>query len=336
MALVMTEPGVVQPEQRPIPEEAAGHVLVRVAYLGICGSDLELLHGTSFYITEGKNHYPLVFGHEYSGTVEAVGAGVSGFEPGDRVVGITILSCGACRWCMRGKRRLCENYAEVGLWGHEGAASEYFRVPARALARIGPNLGLREATLVEPSSTAVHAAERVRFGVYDRVAVIGTGTLGLVAAQIAKAAGAEVHAIGVEQGGLALAEELGADRALRPDEAEEGAYSVVVEASGAVPAFESVSRLLERGGRAALIGVVNEPARNFVPSFVILNDQELQGIFSGSDHYDQTIALFASGKVDPGALIDRVIPASSVNEAFEAMAAGGRARPKILMEFVGG
>lgn len=335
-ALVMTEPGCVRQETRPIPEEAPGTVLVRVAYLGVCGSDLELLDGTSFYIQQGMNRYPLVFGHEYSGVVEAVGAGVSGFEPGDRVVGITIVSCGACRWCMRGKRRLCENFAEVGLWGHEGAASEYFRAPVRALAKIGTGLGLKEAALVEPSSTAVHAAERVDFGVYDRVAVIGTGTLGLVTVQIAKAAGAEVHAIGVEEDGLRLAAEMGADRSLRPEEAENGAYSVVVEASGAVAAFESVPRLLERGGRAALVGVVNEPTRDFVPSFVNLNDQDLLGIFAGSDHYDQTLNLFASGKVSPEALIDRVVPAADVAEAFEAMVAGGRSRPKILMEFAGG
>lgn len=336
VALVMTEPGVVRPETRPIPEEAPGTVLVRVAYLGVCGSDLELLDGSSFYIQQGMNHYPLVFGHEYSGVVEAVGAGVSEFEPGDRVVGITIVSCGTCRWCMRGKRRLCENFAEVGLWGHEGAASEYFRVPVRGLAKVGPSLGLREAALVEPSSTAVHAAERTDVGIYDRVAVIGTGMLGLVAVQIAKAVGAEVHAIGVEEGGLALAAEVGADCSLRPEEAEERAYSVVVEASGAVAAFESVPRLLERGGRAALVGVVNESTLSFVPSFVNLNDQDLLGIFSGSDHYDQTLNLFASGKVSPEVLIERVIPAADVAEAFEAMVAGERARPKILMEFAGG
>jgi len=334
-ALVMLGTDVVQPETRAIPEEAAGKVLVEIAYLGVCGSDLELLHGTSFYITEGLNRYPLIFGHEFSGTVVAVGPGVSGFETGDRVVGITNVNCGACRMCLRGKRHLCETYAEVGLQGYPGAASEYFAAPAGSLAKIPEELSLKEAALVEPATAVAHAAERVRLSYEDRVAVIGTGALGLVAVQLALSAAESVDAIGVEQGGLDLAKELGASRAMRPEEAPAGAYSVVMEASGALSAFESVPRLLERGGRAAMIGVPNEPTRRFVPASIVLGDLDLLGIFSGAEHYDQTIGLFASGRVRAEPLIDRVLPANEVALAFRLLAAGGRARPKVLLEFAG-
>lgn len=334
-AVAILEPGVVGEVGRPVPREAPGEVLVKTAFVGVCGTDLELVRGSSFYLTEGLNEYPVVFGHEWTGTVVATAPGVEGYEPGDRVVGQTILYCGQCRMCRRGRRDVCERRAEMGLFNHQGAAAEYARVPARALVKVPDGLSFADATMIEPTVTVVHGFDRVRCGFDDRVAVIGTGTLGLMAVQIGKVMAESVDAIGIEEGGLALAAELGADRTLRPEEAERDAYSVVIEASGSAGSTGMCARMLEPGGRAALLGVVNRPAEDFVPSFATLKDLALHGVLHGLDYYDQTARLFASGRVNPAPLIDHPLPASDAAGAFELMEAGNRTRPKLMLEFAG-
>jgi threonine dehydrogenase-like Zn-dependent dehydrogenase len=221
------------------------------------------------------------------------------------------------------------------LYGYQGGAAEYVRVPAKVLIKVPEGLSLREAALVEPTVPVVHGLERVRCRFDDRVAVIGTGTLGLMAVQIAKVMAARVDAIGIEEEQLALAAELGADRTLHPSEAEHDSYSVVLEASGAAPSAGLVPRLLQPGGRAALIGILNEPAPGYVPAFVSLKRLELYGILHGINNFEQTVDLFASGKANPSVLVDRVMPASKAAEAFELLLAGGRTRPKIMLEFAG-
>jgi 2-desacetyl-2-hydroxyethyl bacteriochlorophyllide A dehydrogenase len=334
-SIVIAAPMTVESRPTAIPPEAPGEVLVRTGYVGICGTDVELLHGTSFYLTEQLNRYPVIFGHEWAGTVVAIGEGVRSVSVGDRVIGQTILTCGECRMCRRGRRTLCENHAEMGLFGHDGAAAEYVRVPARSLVVIPPELSLRDAALIEPSVTVVHGLARVRCAFDDRVVVIGTGTLGLVAVQVAGAIAESVDVIGIEEKGLALARELGASRAFTPEGAPYDAYTVAVEASGTPSAVALVPRLLEAGGRAALIGVVNERALDFIPSFVTLKDLELHGILHGLDHYDRTVALFASGRVTATHLIDRVLPASAAADAFERLIRREIERPKLLLEFAG-
>jgi threonine dehydrogenase-like Zn-dependent dehydrogenase len=254
---------------------------------------------------------------------------------GDPVIGQTMLTCGQCRMCRRGRRTLCEHGAEMGLFGHDGAASEYVRVPAHALVRLPPELSLRDAALIEPSVTIVHGLDRVRCGFDDRVVVVGTGTLGLIAVQVAAALAESVDAVGVEPSGLRLASEFGAARVFAPDDAPHDAYSVAIEASGSPSGVAMIPRLLEPGGRGALIGIVNESAPDLIPSFVTLKDLELHGVRHGINYYDRTVTLYASGRVNAGRLIDRVLPAASASDAFAALMARDLERPKLLLEFAG-
>jgi threonine dehydrogenase-like Zn-dependent dehydrogenase len=139
----------------------------------------------------------------------------------------------------------------------------------------------------------------------------------------------------VEETGLRLAREVGASRAFTPDEAPHDAYSVAIEASGTPAGLSQLPRLLEPGGRGALVGVVNVGAPEFVAAHVTLKDLELHGILHGLDHYERTVALYASGRVDAGRLIDRVLPAASAAEAFDRLLRRDLERPKLLLEFAG-
>jgi 2-desacetyl-2-hydroxyethyl bacteriochlorophyllide A dehydrogenase len=334
-AVVVAERDEVRLEERPVPGPRPGHVLVETAYVGLCGTDAGLLTGASPFIQLGYQRYPFVPGHEWSGTVVAVGEGVDSLAPGVRVVGDPFITCGACRMCRRGRRNVCERRSEMGVRGtYAGAAARYALVPARVCTVLPDDLGLREAPLVEPGVTVVRGLSRVRCAFGDRVAVIGTGTLGLIAIQVARALGAEVDAIGVEPAGLELAAGLGARRAVTPEGVSDETYSVVVEASGAASAAALALRAVEPAGRVAQLGIADAPSE-MTMALAVLKDIEWHAVLGGVEHYERTAGLLASGAVRGDALIERVVPAERAAEAFDALLAGGRARPKLMLRFEG-
>lgn len=168
------------------PVAGPGEVLVRIAYIGLCGSDLELLHGTSPYLADGRAAFPHRFGHEWVGTVEECGPGVIGLGLGEVVTGSTMIPCQSCRSCASGRRNLCTELREVGLYDWAGAAAEYLVMPRHALVPFGPDTERPrpEHVLVEPLVTvleAVHAADP-RPG--DRILVVGAGTMGSLAVAV--------------------------------------------------------------------------------------------------------------------------------------------------------
>ena len=320
--------------QLPVPTPQPGEVLIKTAYVGICGTDIHLWQGRSFYYDHGFLKYPFVFGHEYTGTIVDAN-GIDGVNVGDRVVGHCMVECHVCDNCRKGKRHLCRNLKEVGLRYIPGAASEYLCVPAYAVTKIPDDLSMLAATLVEPSVTAYHAVERANIRTDDVVAVIGTGTLGLLALLIAKLTAARVDVIGVAESELAFAKSIGATNTLRPDEVKDNSYSVVLEASGAASALGLTARILDLGGRCSMIGVINQPAKEFIPSLVTLKDHTFHGILHGLDYYQQTVELFASKRVDPTVLIGKLGKVEDAAALFEQQLEPNRTKPKYVIEFAG-
>ncbi|MDJ1137072.1 zinc-binding dehydrogenase, partial [Streptomyces iconiensis] len=143
---------------------------------------------------------------------------------------------------------------------------------------------------------------------------------------------ARVDAVGVDEAGLRLALECGADAAYHADDAPAGAYSLIVEASGAASAFTGALRLAERGARVAVVGVAQEPV-SFNPGELSLQGVDILGIQHGISHYDRTVSLFGSGVLDAGPLVAETFPASSVGEAFALLERGRTGPPKILLDF---
>jgi 2-desacetyl-2-hydroxyethyl bacteriochlorophyllide A dehydrogenase len=333
-AIQIIAPEKLRQTRLPIPQLAEGEILVKTAYVGVCGTDVHLLQGRSFYFDHGFLEYPFVFGHEYTGHVVAT-RGARGINEGDRVVGHCMVECHACDNCSKGRRHLCRNLKEVGLRYIQGAAASYVAVPAFAVTKVPDNLSLKAATLVEPTVTAYHAVERARVRPDDVVAVIGSGALGLLSMLIAKLTAARVDVIGVEESELQFAKSLGADRVLQPADARENGYSVVLECSGAATSAGLAARILDLGGRCSLIGVCNQPAREFVPSLVTLKDQTFHGILHGLDYYEQTVSLFASGRVDPTKLIAEVGRIEDAEGIFEKLVSPQRSKPKYVIEFAG-
>ncbi|WP_243082395.1 alcohol dehydrogenase catalytic domain-containing protein [Streptomyces sp. 891-h] len=323
----------------PVPGPEPGTALVRTRHVGICGTDLEILHGTSAFLLDGRLTFPHVFGHEWYGELAAYADEPPAHAPavGSLVVGRTMVECGHCAQCHAGRAQMCTALRETGLYGLQGGAADYVRVPTHALTPLPAGLPEPAGALIEPAVSVVEAFERARLRFDDQVAVIGTGTMGLLAVQFAHRYAAKVHAIGIDRPGLELALRCGADAALHADEAPENAYSLVVEASGAASAFTGALRAAERGGRVALVGVAREPV-SFVPGELSLKGVDILGIQHGISHYDRTVALFEQGILDAGPLVADVLAAESaesVRAAFALLEQGRSGPPKVLLTFGG-
>lgn len=333
LALQITAPRRVETTEIPIPSPWPDGVLVQTSYVGLCGTDLELFHGTTTYQKDGRTKFPLVFGHEWSGRVMALGEVAKGFAVGDRVVGQTMVPCGLCRMCQCGRRQLCQRLVEVGLYGLQGAAASYIQMPPRSLTRLPESISDETAALIEPAVTVVGALDKVACKLEDTVAVIGTGTIGLLAVQLASRVSQSVVAIGIDDSGLELARACGATQALRPEQAKRESYSVVIEASGASTAFLRSLEIVETGGRVALIGVANDEVSGLVPGDFGLRGIDVFGIRHGLDYYDRTIQLFSSGVLNAAPLIAKILVPQQATHAFELLEHGRSGPPKVLLRF---
>ena len=318
----------------PVP--GPGEVKLRVDYCGICATDIEeYLYGPVFISSDTPNpltgkSLPLITGHELTATVVETGKGVEGIEHG-RVVINGILTCGRCRWCTTGQTQQCPVMAPVGF-ASDGGLAEYLVWPASHLVPLPENVTSKEAALVEPASVANHAVRRARLAMGDRVAVLGVGTVGMLAMQIAKASGAQVFAIDPRQMSLDLARDLGADATISTNdphidnmiaELTDGiGPDVIIDAAGAASTPADAVRWVRRGGRVVLVAIYTDrPQFDF--NSIVVTEKEIVG----SNAYDQrdleaVVRLLSDGTLKTAPLISDIIGlAEVIDVGFERMLA---------------
>src|SRR3954447_2883573 len=202
-AFVLTGPRECSVQEVPAPAAVAGEVVVDVERAGVCGTDVEFFTGEMAYLHQGHAAYPMRLGHEWAGTVAAVGHGVDPGWLGRRVTGDTMLGDGVCRRCRRGAQHVCANRQEVGIrGGRPGALAEQLAVPASSLHELSPTVDAVLGALVEPGGNALRAARAAAVGPGVRALVLGPGTIGLLVAMFLRATGAEVHLMGPDAGSL--------------------------------------------------------------------------------------------------------------------------------------
>lgn len=330
-ALLLTGPERVRVTEVPTPRPRPGHCLVAVRYVGLCGTDLGFWDGSSNYLRDGLKSYPFVPGHEWSGRVVAVAGDVTRVRVGDRVAGHNFRPCGACPHCAAGRIASCPHRSEMGVLGPEpGAAAQYLLVPAHTLVRLPEEVGDAEAALLEPCSAAMHAVDRLGVTAADRVAVLGGGTLGLAAAQLALARGATVRLYDPAAQARALAAELGIEAA-PPEAAPRDEFTAVVEASGAPAAVRGAPLLCAHGARLAQLGTPHHAVDGMPTAELVLRDLTLHGVLSGIAHWDALLGAVASGALRLTPLIDAVLPHERADRAYRRLAEGDRTRPKVLL-----
>lgn len=318
-ALVVTAPRQAAVLEVEDPVASPGELLVEVERVGICGTDVELYTGEMAYHDQGVTHFPLQLGHEWTGRVVAVGTPEDESWLGRRVTGDTMLGCGHCDYCLSGHHHVCPDRFEVGIRdGWPGALAERVLIPTRYAYAIPESVSLAAAALVEPGGNSLRAARAASIEPGHRVLVLGSGTIGLLAALFARAEGAEVHIAGVREGSLELARSLGVHSTLRLDEIgeRENEYDSVIEATSVETMPSLAVRLAKPAGRVVYIGLSSTPS--LVDSrHIALKDITAVGILSASPGLAGAIQSFAAGAVTPDALVSEVIPLDDVPSRLE-------------------
>jgi len=302
-------------EQRlPDPQPQEGEVLVRVKAAGICHSDVHYRAGTS-----PVSRFPLTPGHEVSGVIEAVGGGVTGRRPGERVCLHYLVTCGACAFCRGGHEQFCPSGEMIGKH-RDGGFAELIAVPAANAVALPQEIDFAQgAVLMCSSATSLHALRKARLRGGETVAVFGVGGLGLSAVQLARALGAlQVYAVDVDPGRLALAQGFGAvpvraaeaDPVARLRELTDGrGVDVALELVGLPLTTQQAVRSLAVFGRAALAGI-NPGAVELRPyTELIGREAEIVGV---SDHLLSELPLLLElarrGSLDLRKIVTRTVP----------------------------
>ena len=302
-AFVLHGPGRCAVEDVSEPVAAPGEVVLDVERAGVCGTDVEFFTGEMAYLHQGHARYPMRIGHEWCGRVVEVGAGVDAAWVGRRAMGDTMIGDGTCHRCLRGNQHVCERRQEVGIRGDRpGALAERIAVPASSLHALPDAVDPVLGALVEPGGNAWRAARAAHAGPGDRVLVLGPGTIGLLTALFLRAAGVEVHLMGLPDGSLDVAAGLGFDHLWTECTLPAVAFDAVVEASNAVHLPALALDVVEPAGRLVYIGLAGS-ASHVDTRTLALKDVTAVGILSASPGLDATIDAYARGVVDPRPLV---------------------------------
>jgi 2-desacetyl-2-hydroxyethyl bacteriochlorophyllide A dehydrogenase len=318
-AVVVERPGAAELQNVPMPAPGPGEVLVRVAAAGICGSDVEVLEGRRppRYV-----RYPIIPGHEWAGTVEAVGRDVEDLSEGAAVVTEGFRACGECARCREGLTNLCDvEYAETGFT-HAGAFAEFVCVPAHLVHRLPPGSDLAAAALLEPAACVAQGLLEIDLRPGLTVAVVGSGTVGLLAvALLSRVSPRRLALVGTRAPRLELGLALGATETwnVRRDESPEPGFDLVFEAAGTPEGARSAVALARRGGTVVLEGISGR-TDGIDADAVVLGHLRVQGVFGASRNAWRWVTeLFASGLLDTEPLVSHSFSLEDYAAAFAAL-----------------
>ncbi|SDP45479.1 D-arabinose 1-dehydrogenase, Zn-dependent alcohol dehydrogenase family [Nakamurella panacisegetis] len=302
-AFVVTGPRESGVQEVPAPVAGPGQAVVDVERVGVCGTDGEFFTGEMAYLHQGFAQYPMRLGHEWCGTVSAVGDGVDPGWIGRRVTGDTMLGCGRCRRCRAGRQHVCAERFEIGIrGGFAGALAEQLAVPVPALHQLPESVDALAGAMVEPGGNALRAVRGADVRAGDRVLILGPGTIGLLVALFAQSLGAEVHLMGRTQRSLEFARTLGFAGVWDGEALPDLPWDAVVDASNAPGLPARALELVEPGRRVVYIGLAGRPS-TIDTRDLALKDVTAVGILSASPGLAGTIEQYAAGTVDPRPLV---------------------------------
>ncbi|WP_258358722.1 zinc-dependent alcohol dehydrogenase [Moorella sulfitireducens] len=332
-ALVLFGPNDVRLVEKPVPKPGPGEVLVRVASCGICGTDVKI-------ITKGMPKMPpygeFTFGHEWAGTVVALGETVDEFKVGDRVAIEAHKGCGRCENCIDGKYTACLNYGRLDK-GHraagmtvDGGFAEYAVQHVNSVYKIPDNISFNEATYVTTAGCALYAIDKS--GGYiagDTVLVIGPGPIGLSVVQGARALGAEkIILMGTREDRLAKGRQLGATHTINIREVDDPVAEVmaltggkgaerVFECGGNSQAFEYGIKSTKKGGVMVLVSFYKEPVTANL-DYVVMNQISLLTVRGeGNQNCKRALSLMAQGKIDAKPIMTHAFPLEEFHKGLD-------------------
>lgn len=317
---------------------AAGQVQIKVAYTGLCGTDLHILHGNM----DARVKTPLVFGHEMSGTIAAVGDGVSDWSVGDAVTVMPLDWDGTCPACLAGNQHICQNLNFIGI-DSPGSLQGLWNVRADFLVALPGGLRLDHAALVEPTAVAVHDVRRGAVAEGDKVVVIGGGPIGVLIASVARSFGGTVVVIELDENRGGQIADLGFET-LDPRAVDQVAWvtewtagagaDVVFEVSGAAAAVLGATDLAKVRGTLVVVAIHPTP-REINLQRVFWRELSILGarVYQRQD-FERAVELLATGVIPADLLITKIVPLSETQDAFTDLE-NGRAM-KILVDVQAG
>ena len=327
-------------ETVPDPSPTEGEALLQVDYCGICATDIEeYVYGPKFI---DKAKLPIITGHEVTATVVEAPDQYGHLTSGTRVALNTVLTCGTCFWCNGGETQQCEQFTVVGF-DRPGGLAEYLSWPAEELIPLPDNVSSEAAALIEPSGVAHHCVQRGNIQPGETVAVVGAGTVGTLAMQIARAKGARVFAVDVKQMSLDLASSLGVEVAINAMEEDAEAIlkdltdgrgpDVVIDAAGAPNTPADCMRYVRRGGRVVLVAIYTSTPEFDFNSIVAQEKTVIGTIAYSRADVQASVDLIAAGKLSTTPLItDRIGLDDVIDVGFERMMAPTKDVFRILVK----
>jgi threonine dehydrogenase-like Zn-dependent dehydrogenase len=341
-ALYLDAPGAWSVRDIPAPEMGPGEVLLRVRYVGMCGTDLSTFRGKNALV-----EFPRIPGHEISATIERAGSDVPAhLRPGTNVTLLPYKSCGNCPSCRQGRFNTCRANQTLGVQ-RDGAMAEWIVAPWEKL-RTSDKLSLRELCLVEPLTIGAHAVARGRVTARDIVLVIGCGTVGLGAIAAAAHRGATVIALDMDDGKLAVAKRAGAAHTIRGEQNEGAAGSsvreqilaltngdgpgVVIEAVGTPETFRLAVEIAAFAGRVVYIGFAKEPV-SYETRWFVLKELDIMGSRNATpDDFQAVIEMLERREFPVVETIGSVVPLEKAGEALRAWSENPFSFRKIQVE----
>jgi L-iditol 2-dehydrogenase len=340
-ALLLTDYLNLQMQNLPTPAPCQDELLIEVAACGICGSDVHGYDGST-----GRRIPPIVMGHEAAGIVAAVGEGVTGFSPGDRVTFDSTVYCGVCEFCRAGDVNLCNDRQVIGVscgeYRREGAFAQFLTVPARVAYHLPEHHSVAEAAMLEAVSVALHGVAVSRLSGGETILVIGAGMIGLLLLQAARSSGSHagrVFVSDVDATRLKLAAELGANQTFLASGADLTAeilretngrgVDVVLEAVGRDETISTAIDCVRKGGTVTLVGNIT-PQVTLPLQKVVSRQIRLQGSCASAGEYPEAMRLITDGTINVARLITAVAPLSEGPSWFARL----HAREPNLMKVV--
>ena len=322
-------------EERPVPAVGPNDVLLEVSYCGVCGSDVH-------FVSEGWGHPGAVEGHEWSGSVVAVGDRVTQWRVGDAAVGGPSPRCGECEHCRAGRPSLCVTRSTPGLAAHsDGAFAQYILTDEAGLRRVPDGMAMRVAALAEPLAVALHGITRSGLQAGQRLLVTGGGPIGILSVAAARARGVvDIVVSEPHPKRRALAERLGA-RVVSPEDlvapptpgdVVDEPFDVALECSGNAKAMESALGQLKRGGTLVIVGAgIHRP--RFDNNRILLNELVITGAFVyDADGFERALELLADPNFPSDALIEPDdVPLDGILGAIEALHHGDLAAKVMIV-----
>ncbi|MGF3056852.1 zinc-dependent alcohol dehydrogenase family protein [Microbacterium sp. YY-01] len=318
-AVVFTAQGEMTLEERPMPEPGYKEILIKTAAVGICGTDTHVLDGEF----EGTV-FPLVPGHEATGTIVALGedvnSGVFDFAVGDNVAINPSTTCGECEFCLNGHQNLCRFWNGLGVVASDGASQEYFVAPAHNVYKLKPETDLNEAALIEPLACAIRGWDVLPRRMGDHVLVYGAGTMGLMMAQLAGRAGAaSVTIVDLNEDRLKTAAECGIElRYTSADDADRDKWDVVIDCTGNIRAIEDGLTRVKPAGFFQDFGVAPaDKTAQFSPFRVYRDEISIVGTMAVHNSFGRAVEMFEAGAINATAMISHSFTLDDYAEALD-------------------